>query len=84
MVTLGQYGVTGLALVLILTIGPASTIAWNLPYGTWTHQLQLDWHCVLILVVAASDSLLNSFLFYPAILLSAGLPSCLPKKQLGE
>jgi hypothetical protein len=80
MVTLGQYGVIGLALVLILTIGPASTIAWNLPYGKWTHQLQLDWHCVLILVVAASDSLLNSFLFYPAILLSAGLSTIAPKK----
>ena len=67
----GQFGLGGLLLALTTLLGPALRTAWVAPRGVaWRSDRLL---LASIAVLAVIDALLNSFFFFPAIVVAGGL-----------
>ncbi|MEY2892704.1 MAG: hypothetical protein RJA98_2612 [Pseudomonadota bacterium] len=73
MLVLGQYGLVGLAACLALWLWPAGRAGWAAPRASgWrAAALPLMWATVIVLTVA--DALMNSFIFFPAIIAAGAL-----------
>ena len=67
----GQFGLGGLLLALTTLLGPALRTAWVAPRGVaWRSDRLL---LASIAVLAVIDALLNSFFFFPAIVVAGSL-----------
>jgi hypothetical protein len=73
MLLLGQYGIVGVALNLVVWLGPSLRALLGWPGGTAWKLSAVSIVCAVVIVVGAADALLNAFLFVPSLLLTAGL-----------
>ena len=71
----GQFGLGGLLLALATLLGPALRTAWAEPRGSawWPEGSRLLLASITVLTVI--DALLNSFVFFPAIVAAGALAS---------
>jgi len=85
LLVLGQFGLVGLAASLGTLLAPAFSAAWRAPPGSaW----QLDALPLLLAALAGLtvlDALMNSFMFFPAILAAGALAThAVPRRVRGE
>lgn len=73
MLLLGQFGVVGVVLAMGSLLGPALRVAWLAPRASGWRPDALPMMLATIVVLAALDGLLNSFLFFPAIVAAGAL-----------
>lgn len=69
----GQFGLGGLLLALATLLGPALRTAWAAPRGGAWRPQGLPLLLASIAVLTVIDALLNSFLFFPAIVAAGSL-----------
>jgi hypothetical protein len=69
----GQFGLVGLLLTLATLLGPALRTAWVAPRGGAWRPEGLPLLLASIAVLTVIDALLNSFVFFPAIVAAGGL-----------
>ena len=69
----GQFGLGGLVLALATLLGPALRTAWVEPRGGAWRPQGLPLLLASIAVLTVIDALLNSFVFFPAIVAAGGL-----------
>lgn len=70
---LGQYGLIGVALASSALLLPAARAAWRTPRGDPLAPQALPWMLALVVLLAMLDAVLNSFVFFPALLIAAAL-----------
>jgi hypothetical protein len=70
---LGQYGLIGVALASSALLLPAARAAWRTPRGDPLAAQALPWMLALVVLLAMLDAVLNSFVFFPALLIAAAL-----------
>ncbi len=70
---LGQYGLIGVALASSSLLLPAARAAWRVPRGDALAPQALQWVLALLVLLAMLDAVLNSFVFFPALLIAAAL-----------
>lgn len=70
---IGQYGVIGLLLAYANFATTALITAWNAPRRNPLHAESVRVAMAIIVAMAVLDSFLNSFLFFPALLMSGAL-----------
>lgn len=73
LLVVGQFGVTGLLLVLTTLLGPALTVAWSAPRASAWRPEGLPLLVTALVLLTVVDALLNSFIFFPAIVAAGGL-----------
>jgi hypothetical protein len=73
MLVLGQFGAIGLLLVLATLLGPALAVAWSAPPGSAWRLENVPLLLAALLLLTVVDALLNSFIFFPALLAAGGL-----------
>ncbi len=73
MLLLGQFGLVGLALAFGSLLWPALRVAWRAPRASGWRPEALPLMLATIVVMAALDGLLNSFFFFPAIVVAGAL-----------
>jgi hypothetical protein len=77
--TLGQFGVLGLLLSCIVLTGSSILAFWKSQENSFsarTHEL-----LAIVVLISAFDAILNSFIFYPALLISGGMATFLAHKR---
>jgi hypothetical protein len=70
---LGQYGLVGVVLASSALLLPAARTAWRTPRGDPLAAQALPWVLALVVLLAMLDAVLNSFVFFPALLIAAAL-----------
>ena len=73
MLLLGQFGLVGVALASSVLLLPAARIAWQAPRGDPLAPRALPWLLAIVVLLAMLDAVLNSFVFFPAVLMAAAL-----------
>ncbi|MEO8312379.1 MAG: hypothetical protein ABI520_14510 [Caldimonas sp.] len=73
MLVLGQFGATGLLLVLTTLLGPALAASWAAPRTSGWRPEGLSLLLASLLLLTVVDALLNSFIFFPAIVAAGAL-----------
>ncbi len=73
LLVVGQFGLIGLAAGFCTVAGPVFSAAWRAPRGSPWRLQALPLLLAVIVVLALLDTLMNSFVFFPAILASGGL-----------
>lgn len=73
MLLLGQFGLIGTALAAGTLLLPAARIAWQAPRGDALSARALPWLLAIVVLLAMLDAVLNSFVFFPAVLIAAAL-----------
>ena len=73
MLVLGQFGVVGLAAALAAWLGTSLRVAWNAPRASGWRPSGRPLVLAALVVLAAFDGLLNSFIFSPALLVAGAL-----------
>jgi hypothetical protein len=73
MLVLGQFGLVGLALSASVLLLPAARIAWAAPRGDPRAPQALPWLLAVVVLLSMLDAVLNSFVFFPAVLIAAAL-----------
>jgi len=77
----GQFGLGGLLLAFAALLGPALRTAWVAPgAGAWRPE-GLPLLLATISVLTVIDALLNSFVFFPAIVAAGGLAASAPRGE---
>jgi hypothetical protein len=72
---IGQYGLIGLAACLATLLWPAIAAAWRSPRGSPWRMDALPFVLAMILGLTVFDALMNSFIFFPALLAAGALAS---------
>lgn len=78
---IGQFGLIGLGLALMALLAPAARAAWHSPSGSAWRPPAAPLMLAAMIALAALDGLMNSFIFFPA-LLAAGALSAAPATAL--
>jgi len=73
MLTAGQFGLVGAALWVTLLLWPVVRIFRYAPYTDPRLPRTLDTLLAMVVVAAVLDGMVNSFFFYPAILIAGAL-----------
>lgn len=73
MLVLGQYGALGLLLAAAAPLAPALRAVWHNPRGDPRSDDALPWLLALLVLLALLDAVLNSFVFFPALLIGGAL-----------
>lgn len=73
MLLLGQFGLVGVALASSTLLAPAVRAAWHAPRGAALAPAALPWLLALVVLLAMLDAVLNSFVFFPALLMAGAL-----------
>jgi len=82
MLVLGQFGATGLLLVLATLVGPALAVAWSAPRASGWRPEGLPLLLAALLLLSVVDALLNSFIFFPALVAAGALAA--PAAERGD
>ena len=73
MLVLGQFGLIGVALSASVLLLPVARIAWQAPRGDPLAPQALPWLLAIVVLLAMLDAVLNSFVFFPAVMIAAAL-----------
>jgi len=73
LLVIGQFGVTGLLLVLAALLGPALAAAWAAPGAIVSRPEGVPLLLAALVLLGVVDALLNSFVFFPAIVAAGAL-----------
>jgi hypothetical protein len=73
MLMLGQFGLVGVLLSASVLLLPAARVAWHAPRGDPRAREALPWLLALVVLLSMLDAVLNSFIFFPAVLIAAAL-----------
>ncbi len=73
MLLLGQFGVVGLTLCFGSVLWPALREAWRAPLASGWRRDAMPLLLAVIVGLAMLDALMNSFIFFPAVLIAGGL-----------
>jgi hypothetical protein len=73
MLLLGQFGLIGVVLASSTLLWPAARAAWQAPRGDMRTPAALPWLLALVVLLAMLDAVLNSFVYFPALLMAAAL-----------
>jgi hypothetical protein len=73
MLVLGQFGLIGIALSASVLLLPAARIAWQAPRGDARSLQALPWLLAVVVLLSMLDAVLNSFVFFPAVMIAAAL-----------
>jgi hypothetical protein len=73
MLLLGQFGLVGVMLSASVLLLPAARVAWNAPRGDALAPQALPWLLAIVVLLAMLDAVLNSFVFFPAVLIAGAL-----------
>lgn len=80
LLVVGQFGLAGLLFAFATLLAPALRIAWSAPAaGSAWRMAGLPLLLALLAVLTAFDALLNSFVFFPAIVAAGGLAGSNPR-----
>jgi len=77
----GQFGLVGLLLALATLLGPALRAAWAAPRGGAWRPAGVPLVLASIAVLTVIDALLNSFVFFPAIVAAGGLAASARREE---
>jgi hypothetical protein len=72
---LGQFGLVGVLLSARMLLLPAARVAWQAPRGDALALQALPWLLAIVVLPAMLDAVLNSFVFFPAVMIAAALAS---------
>ena len=78
LLVVGQFGVVGLLAGFGALSGPAFAAVWRAPRGSAWQLEALPLLLAVIVALALLDALMNSFIFFPAILAAGGLAGARP------
>ncbi len=73
MLVLGQFGLVGAALSASVLLLPAARVAWTAPRGDPRAPQALPWLLAVVVLLSMLDAVLNSFVFFPAVMIAAAL-----------
>ncbi len=73
MLLLGQFGLIGVALSVSVLLLPAARTAWTAPRGDPRAPQALPWLLAVVVLLSMLDAVLNSFVFFPAVMIAAAL-----------
>ncbi len=73
MLVLGQFGLVGAALSASVLLLPAVRVAWTAPRGDPRAPQALTWLLAIVVLLSMLDAVLNSFVFFPAVMIAAAL-----------
>jgi hypothetical protein len=73
MLLLGQFGLVGVLLSASVLLLPAARAAWQAPRGDAFAAPALPWLLSIVVLLAMFDAVLNSFVFFPAVMIAAAL-----------
>ncbi len=73
MLLLGQFGLVGVVLSASALLLPAARVAWQAPRGDALAPQALPWLLAVVVLLAMLDAVLNSFVFFPAVMIAAAL-----------
>jgi hypothetical protein len=73
MLLLGQFGLVGVVLSSSVLLLPAARVAWRAPRGDPLAAQALPWLLAIVVLLAMLDAVLNSFVFFPAVMIAAAL-----------
>ncbi len=73
MLVLGQFGLVGAALSASVLLLPALRVAWAAPRGDPRAPQALPWLLAIVVLLSMLDAVLNSFVFFPAVMIAAAL-----------
>jgi hypothetical protein len=76
---LGQYGLVGVALASSTLLGPVMRLAWRVPRRPPLAPQALPWLLAIVVLLAMLDAVLNSFVFFPALLIAGALATPEPR-----
>ena len=82
MLLLGQFGLVGVVLATSVLLLPAARVAWQAPRGDPRALQALPWLLAIIVLLAMLDAVLNSFVFFPAVLIAAALTTRTPRSAI--
>jgi hypothetical protein len=81
---LGQFGLVGLALCLGTLLWPAIRIARQAPSASGWGPQGLSLMLATVVALTVLDALMNSFIFFPAIVIAGSLAAVAPGRRRGE
>jgi hypothetical protein len=70
---LGQYGLVGVVLASTALLAPVARLAWHVPRRPMWAPQALTWLLGIVVLLAMLDAVLNSFVFFPALLIAGAL-----------
>jgi hypothetical protein len=73
MLVLGQFGLIGIVLSASALLLPAARAAWTAPRGDALAPQALPWLLAIVVLLSMLDAVLNSFVFFPAVMIAAAL-----------
>lgn len=73
LLALGQFGVVALCACLGALLWPALRVAWRAPRASGWQRGALSMLLASLVVLAVIDALMNSFIFFPAVLIAGAL-----------
>ena len=83
MLLLGQFGLVGVVLSASVLLLPAAHIALQVPRGDPLAPQALPWLLAIVVLLAMLDAVLNSFVYFPAVLIAAALTTRAPRSTSG-
>jgi hypothetical protein len=85
MLVLGQFGLAGLCLCLGTLVLPVLRVAWQAPRASGWLPEGLPLMLATLVALMLVDAMLNSFIFFPAVMIAGGLAATSPqRRQRGE
>jgi hypothetical protein len=82
MLLLGQFGLVGLSLCLSCLLWPALREGWYAKHLSGWHAQSMPLLLACIIALTVVDALLNSFIFFPALLMAGGLAGRVPRSTV--
>jgi hypothetical protein len=73
MLMLGQFGLIGAVLASSVLLLPGARVAWTAPRGDPRTPQTLPWLLAVVVLLSMLDAVLNSFVFFPAVMIAAAL-----------
>lgn len=84
MLLLGQYGGVGVLLCLGSLTWPAVRAAWAAPRASGWQAEGRDLLLATVVLLTLVDALMNSFIFFPAVVVAGGLAASARQRVVGE
>jgi hypothetical protein len=81
---LGQFGLVGLGLCFGALLAAPLRLAWRAPRASGWRAQGLPLMLATLVVLTALDALMNSFIFFPAIVVAGGLAAESARRPRGE
>jgi len=73
LLVIGQFGLIGLVLCFGALLWPALVAAWRAPRGSPWRTSALPFALAVIVALTVLDALMNSFIFFPAVMIAGAL-----------